>query len=112
MRRREFITILAGTATWPIVGSAQQAQRIRRIEVLMASAENNAQYQTYMAAFRDTFHNLGWAEGRTIQIDYRWAALQQAIDVSAARPSHQAEKSRINGIIVGQFSTESGQLGH
>jgi putative tryptophan/tyrosine transport system substrate-binding protein len=74
MRRREFITILAGTATWPIAGSAQQTQRIRRIGVLMASAENNVQYQTYMAAFRETFQNLGWAEGRTIQIDYRWAA--------------------------------------
>jgi putative tryptophan/tyrosine transport system substrate-binding protein len=74
MRRREFVTILAATATWPIAGSAQQAQPVRRIGVLMASAENNAQYQTYMAAFRDTFHDLGWAEGRTIQIDYRWAA--------------------------------------
>jgi putative tryptophan/tyrosine transport system substrate-binding protein len=74
MRRREFITILAGTAAWPIAGSAQQAERIRRIGVLMASAENNPQYQTYMAVFRDAFQNLGWAEGRNIQISYRWAA--------------------------------------
>jgi len=74
MRRREFITILAGTAAWPIAGSAQQAERIRRIGVLMASAENNPQYQTYMAVFRDAFQNLGWAEGRNIQVNYRWAA--------------------------------------
>jgi putative ABC transport system substrate-binding protein len=74
MRRREFITILAGTAAWPIAGSAQQAERIRRIGVLMAPAENNPQYQTYMAVFRDAFQNLGWAEGRNIQVNYRWAA--------------------------------------
>jgi putative tryptophan/tyrosine transport system substrate-binding protein len=74
MRRREFITILAGTAAWSMAGSAQQAERIRRIGVLMASAENNPQYQTYMAAFRDAFQNLGWAEDRNIRIDYRWAA--------------------------------------
>jgi hypothetical protein len=40
----------------------------------MASAENNPQYQTYVALFRDAFQNLGWAEGRNIQIDHRWAA--------------------------------------
>jgi putative ABC transport system substrate-binding protein len=47
---------------------------LRRIGVLMASAEDNPQYQTYMAVFRDAFQSLGWAAGRNIQIDYRWAA--------------------------------------
>src|SRR5262249_42148932 len=40
----------------------------------MASSENNPQYQNYMAGFPDAFQKLGWAEGRNIQIDYRWAA--------------------------------------
>jgi putative ABC transport system substrate-binding protein len=74
MKRREFITLIGGTAAWPLAARAQQAERIRRIAVLMASAENNPQYQTYMAVFRGAFQNLGWAEGRNIQIDYRWAA--------------------------------------
>jgi len=76
MRRREFITFIGTTAVaWPLVAWAQQqAERIPRIGVLMASAENNPQYQTYVAVFRDAFQNLGWAEGRNIQIDYRWAA--------------------------------------
>jgi putative ABC transport system substrate-binding protein len=74
MRRREFITLLGGAAAWPLAARAQQTQRVRRIGGLMASAENNSQYQTYMAVFRDAFQNLGWAEGRNIQVNYRWAA--------------------------------------
>jgi ABC-type uncharacterized transport system substrate-binding protein len=73
--RREFITLLGGAAVaWPLAARAQQGERVPRIGVLMASAENNPQYQTYVAVFRDAFQNLGWVEGRNIQIDYRWAA--------------------------------------
>jgi putative ABC transport system substrate-binding protein len=75
VKRREFISVLGGAAVaWPLAARAQQTQRVRRIGVLMASAENNSQYQTYMAVFRDAFQNLGWAEGRNIQVNYRWAA--------------------------------------
>ena len=74
MRRRQFITLLGGAASWPLAALAQERERIRRIGVLMASAENNPQYQTCMAGFRHAFQKLGWAEGRNIQIDYRWAA--------------------------------------
>jgi putative ABC transport system substrate-binding protein len=73
LKRREFIAVLGGAAAWPLHARAQQPEHIRRIGVLMASAENNPQYQTYMAVFRGAFQNLGWAEGRNIQIDYRWA---------------------------------------
>src|SRR5262245_38411465 len=66
--------MLGGGAMWPLAARAQQPERMRRLGVLMASAENNPQYQTYVAVFRDAFHNLGWAVGRNIQIDYRWAA--------------------------------------
>jgi putative ABC transport system substrate-binding protein len=63
MRRREFIAIFAAMAAWPVAGSAQHSERIPRIGVLMASEENNPQYQTYVAVFRDAFQKLGWAEG-------------------------------------------------
>jgi putative tryptophan/tyrosine transport system substrate-binding protein len=74
MRRREFITLVGGAVACPLAARAQQPDRMRRIGVLMASAENNTQYQAYMAVFRDAFQSLGWAEGRNVQISYRWAA--------------------------------------
>jgi putative ABC transport system substrate-binding protein len=76
MKRREFITLLGGaTAAWPLAARAQQAERMRRIGVLMSFAENDPQGQTYVAAFREGLQKLGWTDGRNIQIDYRWAAL-------------------------------------
>src|SRR5262245_8556403 len=65
MKRREFITLLGGAATaWPIAARAQQGERMRRIGVLMAVPENDPEYQTFVAAFREELQKLGWAEGR------------------------------------------------
>jgi ABC-type uncharacterized transport system substrate-binding protein len=76
MRRREFITLLGGAAVaWPLAARAQQPERMRRIGVLMAYAKNDREYQSHLAAFREELHKLGWTEGRNVQIDYRWAAL-------------------------------------
>jgi putative ABC transport system substrate-binding protein len=74
--RREFITLVGGAAAaWPLAARAQQGERVRRIGVLMAFAENDREYQANLAAFREELHKLGWTEGRNIQIDYRWAGL-------------------------------------
>jgi putative ABC transport system substrate-binding protein len=75
MRRREFITLLGSAATWPLAARAQQPERMRRIGVLMAVAENDAQYQANLAVFREGLQQVGWTEGRNIRIDVRWAAL-------------------------------------
>ena len=76
MRRRTFITLLGGAATaWPLAAGAQQPERVGRIGVLMAYAQNDREYQSYLAAFREELQKLGWTEGRNVQIDYRWAAL-------------------------------------
>ena len=48
---------------------------MRRIGVLMTFAERDAEAQAFVAAFREGLQKLGWAEGRNIRIDYRWAAL-------------------------------------
>jgi putative ABC transport system substrate-binding protein len=72
--RRTFIAVLGGAAVWPLRAPAQQAERVMRIGVLMASAESNREGQTYTAAFREALQKLGWEEGRNIRIDYRWAA--------------------------------------
>jgi putative ABC transport system substrate-binding protein len=74
MRRREFIAALGGTAAvWPLAARAQQGDRMRRIGVLMGFAESDPVAQARFAAFREGLQNLGWAEGRNIRVDTRWA---------------------------------------
>ena len=71
MRRRDFITLLGGAAlASPRVA---HAQAMRRVGVLMASAESDREGLDRIAAFRDGLQKLGWAEGRNIRIDARWA---------------------------------------
>jgi len=79
MRRREFITLIGAAATWPLAAGAQQPDRMRRIGVLMGFAESDREGQGFVAAFRDGLQKLGWAEGRNIQIDYRWTALDKEL---------------------------------
>jgi putative ABC transport system substrate-binding protein len=76
VRRRQFITLLGGVAAaWPIAAHAQQADRMRRVGVLMAYAESDGEGQAFVAEFQKGLQKLGWAEGRNIQFDYRWTAL-------------------------------------
>src|SRR5437764_905938 len=72
MRRREFIMLLGGAAAWPLGARAQQAERIRRVGVLMAVAESDADVRSGVAAFQQSLQELGWKDGRNIRIDYRW----------------------------------------
>jgi putative ABC transport system substrate-binding protein len=74
VRRREFITLLGGAAAGPVVARAQQRERMRRIGVLMAVTESDSEYQARLAAFLQELQQLGWAEGRNVQIDIRWGA--------------------------------------
>jgi putative ABC transport system substrate-binding protein len=72
MNRRTFIAALGGAAAWPVVASAQQAERMRRIGVLISIGENDPDAQTRLAAFVQNLQQLGWSEGRNVHIDYRW----------------------------------------
>jgi putative ABC transport system substrate-binding protein len=74
MRRRQFISLLAGLATWPVAAAAQQAVQMRRIGMLAALPEDDPQNKVRMATFRQQLENLGWSEGRNVRIDYRFAA--------------------------------------
>ena len=73
MRRREFITLLGGAAVWPIAAHAQQGERMRRASVLMAYVESDTRAQEWTKAFDNSLQELGWNNGRNIQLDYRWA---------------------------------------
>jgi ABC-type uncharacterized transport system substrate-binding protein len=74
IRRRQFITLLGGTAVaWPVAGRAQQAERVRRIGVLMASAADDSESQARIAALLQGLQQSGWTDGRNVQIDIRWA---------------------------------------
>jgi putative tryptophan/tyrosine transport system substrate-binding protein len=73
MTRREFITLLGGAAAWPLAGHAQQPAGIRRVGVLMNLSENDLEAQRLVTPFREGLAQLGWADGRNLRIDYRWA---------------------------------------
>src|SRR5437660_12735111 len=71
MRRRDFIIVIGGAAAWPLGARAQQAERIRRVGVLMAVAESDADVRSGVDAFQQRLQELGWKDGRNIRIDYR-----------------------------------------
>src|SRR5262245_55071135 len=72
LKRRDFITLLGGTAAWPLSARAQQPERMRRIGVLMLYPENDPEGQRRATAFREGLQKLGWVVGRNVQIDFQW----------------------------------------
>jgi putative ABC transport system substrate-binding protein len=75
MQRRNFISLLGGAAAaWPLMARAQEAERMRRIGVLMGYAENDPEAQTRVVAFKQELLALGWDERRNLRIDLRWAS--------------------------------------
>jgi ABC-type uncharacterized transport system substrate-binding protein len=71
MRRREFITLIGGAAAWPLAARAQQAGKLPTIGFLGTAA--SSAWGPWTAAFVQRLHELGWIEGRTVAIQYRWA---------------------------------------
>ena len=72
IRRREFIAGL-GAAAWTVAARAQQAERVRRIGVLVNGMEDDSEMQARLAAFRQGLGQFGWSEGRNVRIDYRFS---------------------------------------
>ena len=72
MKRREFITLLGGAAfVWPVAARAQQPERVRRIGLLMGTADD-PEGQARVIALKQGLQELGWTEGRNIQIETRF----------------------------------------
>ena len=74
MRRREFIMIVGGAAVvWPLGTRAQQAERVRRIGVLISQAADDSEMEASLTGFRQGLERLGWLEGSNVRIDTRFA---------------------------------------
>jgi putative tryptophan/tyrosine transport system substrate-binding protein len=70
MRRRAFITLLGGSAAWPLAASAQE--RVRQVGVLGGYAAHDPEVAPRAAALQRSLEALGWSDGRNIRIDYRF----------------------------------------
>ena len=73
MRRRDFITLLGGAAAWPGVAIGEQADRLRRVGVLMGFGENDSEGILWLSSFIRAFQELGWTDGLNVRMDVRWS---------------------------------------
>jgi putative ABC transport system substrate-binding protein len=72
--RRQFISVLGSSAfAWPLAARAQQGERMRRVGVVMGYAETDPEGRAQVTALRQELQEIGWTEGRNIQIDVRYA---------------------------------------
>jgi putative ABC transport system substrate-binding protein len=74
MQRREFITLVGSAATiWPLAARAQRTDRMRTVGMLLGLAEKDPEAINRVKAFQLGMRDLGWIEGRNVQIEYRFA---------------------------------------
>jgi putative tryptophan/tyrosine transport system substrate-binding protein len=74
VNRREFVQIIgAGAVLWPLGLRAQQGNRPRSVGVLFAMAPSDPEAQVRVKAFEAALQDLGWAEGKNVRLEYRWA---------------------------------------
>jgi putative ABC transport system substrate-binding protein len=92
MRRRDFISFLgAAAAAWPRVAYTQGSQPVRRVGVLLGLGENDPEAKNRVKAFRLGLRDLGWIEGRNVQIEFRFAGSQpETINRHVAELTRQA----------------------
>jgi ABC-type uncharacterized transport system substrate-binding protein len=93
VRRREFISLLGGSAiAWPVGARAQQGERVRLIGVLQPAVADDQVFQTRLAAFQQELALLGWMVGRNMRIETHWATnaaeiRRQAAELAALAPN-------------------------
>jgi putative ABC transport system substrate-binding protein len=84
MKRREFITLLGSAAAWPITARAQQPSGMRRIGVLVNLPSDDSESQARVGAFLQGLQEFGWAIGRNVRVEYRWATDAASLSRNAA----------------------------
>jgi ABC-type uncharacterized transport system substrate-binding protein len=113
MNRRSLIALLGGAAAaWPLAARAQQGERMRRIGVLTPFIESDQEAKAWLTAFQEGLQQLGWAQGRNVSIDYRWAGdrlqinaaelVKMAPDVlfAAATPALEALRQQTHSLPI------------
>jgi putative ABC transport system substrate-binding protein len=107
LTRREFITLLGGTAVaWPLPARAQQPDGMRRIGILMPLPVDHPDARARHTAFLQAFQQLGWTDGRNVRIEARWSAG----DASVTR-KHAAELAALApDVIVATGSAGAGAI--
>ena len=73
--RRQLISLLGGAVAWPLAARAQQAERVRRIGILLPATSDDTEFQARVGAFLQGLALLGWTIGRNVRIDTRWAGI-------------------------------------
>jgi putative ABC transport system substrate-binding protein len=98
MHRREFVTLLGGAAAaWSFPAHAQQAERLRRIGVLMSLTSDDPDGRVRNAAFLQGLQQSGWTDGRNIRIDYRWGGAVWSLNRCAIiRPAATRASCRLH----------------
>jgi ABC transporter substrate binding protein len=93
VKRREFITLLGGTAAWPLAAGAQQGERMRRVGVLAGGGgEDDPDMRARVGTLLQALAQLGWTDGRNVRIDTRWPAAnadnirRHAAELTALKP--------------------------
>jgi putative ABC transport system substrate-binding protein len=84
MKRRTFIAALGSAAAWPVVARALQARKLPTIGFLGSGTA--AALGGWTAAFMKRLGELGWIEGTTVAIEYRWAEGRNERSASKSRP--------------------------
>jgi putative ABC transport system substrate-binding protein len=85
---------VGGAAAWPLAARAQPSERVRRIGILITGAADDPESFGRAKAFVQALQQLGWTEGRNLQVEYRWGA-------SAAR---------VSGLDPDRVRTSAGEL--
>jgi len=78
MSRRKLLGARRTALEWPIAAHAQQADRVRRIGVLLPASADDPSFQARVGAFLQKLSQLGWSIGRNARIDIRWATTNAA----------------------------------
>src|SRR5215813_6702974 len=73
MQRRDFVVLLAATVAWPVAALAQPSERIRRVGILVGSAESDPNIQAWIAEVQNGLAALGWRNGHNVHFERRFA---------------------------------------
>jgi putative tryptophan/tyrosine transport system substrate-binding protein len=78
MIRREFIMMLGGSVAWPLAARAQRPSAMRSVGIILPAAPDDQEFQTRVGAFLQEMSQSGWAIGRNLKIETRWAGANAA----------------------------------